>query len=96
MQPSSPFPPLPGPPRASPANVAAALTSQLAAHGITGVYSATAEKFAVISVTAGLTVWTDGRLLWHGHGGQRRTWPVDDIAAAAAAISALAGRGSGT
>ena len=44
----------------------------------------------MISVTADLTVWTNGRLLWCTRHGQRHTWPAADIAAAAAAIAALA------
>jgi hypothetical protein len=90
MQPPAPFPPVPGPPAATPAAVTAALRRHLAAHGLTGIYTATAEKVAVISVTADLTVWTNGRLLWCTRHGQRHTWPAADIAAAAAAIAALA------
>jgi hypothetical protein len=63
MQPPVPFPARPGP-AASPAAVAAALASQLGAYGITGVYTAAAGTFAVISVTADLTVWTNGQQLW--------------------------------
>ena len=89
MEPPAPFPPALGPAR-TPAAVTAALTRQLAAHGLTGIYTATAEKIAVISVTADLTVWTNGRLLWCTRHGQRHTWPAGDIAAAAAGIAALA------
>ena len=63
MQPPDPFPaPPPGAGYASPARAAAALARALARHGITGIYTAAAEKFAVISVTAGLTVWTNPKL----------------------------------
>ena len=89
MQPPAPFPPVPGPAAATPAAVTAALTRQLAAHGLTGIYTAAAEKFAVISVTAGLTIWTNGHLLWCTRHGQRHTWPAADIAAAATGIAAL-------
>jgi hypothetical protein len=92
MQPPAPFPPAPGPAAASPAAVAATLARHLTAHGITGIYTAAAEKFAVISVTTGLTVWTNGHLLWYDHGGERRTWPAGGISGAATAIAALAGR----
>lgn len=90
MEPPAPFPPVPGPAAATPAVAAAALSRQLAARGLTGIYTATAEKFAVISVTADLTVWTNGRLLWCTRHGQRHTWPAAEIAAAAAGIAALA------
>ncbi len=89
MQPPSPFPRRPGP-SASPAAVAAALARQLAAYGITGIYTATTDKFAVISVTTGLTVWTNGQQLWCTCHGQRHTWPAADMDAAAAGIAGLA------
>jgi hypothetical protein len=90
MQPPVPCPPGPGPASATPAAVAAVLARHLAAHGITGVYTAATIKFAVISVTTGLTVWTDGRQLWCTQAGQRHTWPASGIAAAATKIAALA------
>lgn len=90
MQPSVPFPPGPGPADASPAAVAAALARHLARHGITGVYTASTIKFAVISVTAGLTVWTDGHLLWCVVDGQGHTWPAANLEADCPGIAALA------
>jgi hypothetical protein len=63
---------------------------RLAAHGLTGIYTAATARFAVVSVTAGLTVWTNGHQLWYTQAGQRRTWPATDIATAAAQIAALA------
>jgi hypothetical protein len=94
MQPSAPFPgPVPpGGPRATPARVAAALAAQLARHGLTRTYVAACELFAVISVAAGLTVWTNGRALWWDYRGQRRIWPAADTDAAAAHLAALARR----
>jgi hypothetical protein len=91
MPPPDPFPPLPpGTGYPTPAQTAAALVSQLAQLGITGIYTATAEKFAIISVTADLTVWTNGHLLWCTHHGQRRTWPATDPGTAARQLAALA------
>jgi len=87
MQPPAPVPPGPGP---APASPAAALARHLAGRGITGVYTAATIKVAVISVTAGLTVWTDGQQLWCVVHGQRRTWPADDLEAASTGIAALA------
>jgi hypothetical protein len=87
MHPPAPDPPSLGP--VTPADIAAALVLQLAAHGITGVYTATTYKLAVISVTADLTVWADIRRLWCHHHGQQHAWPAADLAAAAAGIAAL-------
>ena len=90
MQPPAPFPPGPGPAAASPAAVAAALARHLAGHGLSGIYTAATYKFAVISVTTGLTVWTNGQQLWCTQHGQRHTWPAADLAASSARIAALA------
>jgi hypothetical protein len=81
-------------PAASPALAAAALASQLTRHGITGIDTATTAKCAVISITADLTAWTDGHLLWCIHRGQRRTWPAAHTKAAAARLAVLATTGS--
>ena len=89
MDPPVPYPPAPGAAAATPADVAAALVCQLGARGITGVYTASTYKFAVISVTAGLTVWTDRRQLWCTCRGQHHRWPAADLEAAAAGIAAL-------
>ena len=89
MHPPDPFPP-PAAGHPSPAQVAAGLTRALTRHGITGIYIATAEKFAIISVTAALTVWTNGHRIWCTHDGQRRTWPAAEIEPAAARLAALA------
>ena len=80
----------PAPPGASPARAAADLARALARHGITGVYTATAAKFAVISVTADVTIWTNGHQLWCTHHGQPHTWPATDTETTAARIAALA------
>jgi len=92
MQPPAPFPPRPGPGAATPGAVATGLARQLAALGITGIYTATTYKFAVISVTADLTVWTNGQQLWSTCHGQRHTWSAVDMDAAAAGIAALTRR----
>ena len=46
--------------------------------------------FGVLSVTGGLTVWTNGRLLWWQAGGNQETWPAADPQGAARALTALA------
>ena len=92
MHPPEPFPP----PAAgsggdaSPARAAAALTRELARYGITGIYSTAAEKVAVISVTATVTVWTNGHLFWCTVDGQRHSWAVADAGTAAARLASLA------
>jgi hypothetical protein len=92
--PDQPSPPGPG--YASPARAAAALTRHLSRHGITGIYTASTYKCAVISVTTDLTVWTDGSQLWCTHQGQRHTWTVTDTDAAALRLAALARTADGS
>jgi len=70
--------------------LAATLAWLLAQHGLTRIYTAACHLFAVISVTAGLTVWTNGRQLWWTRDGQPRTWPAADPEAAAAHLAMLA------
>lgn len=88
MQPPGPFPPPPL--GASPAAIAAALARALTARGVTGIYTATAARVGLISVTAAVTAWTNGQQIWCTCAGQRYTWPAGDIDAAAAALAGLA------
>ena len=44
----------------------------------------------MISVGAGLTVWTNGGQLWWTRDGQPRTWPAADPEGAAAHLATLA------
>src|SRR5712691_2785624 len=81
-------------PPASPASIAAAVAAMLARHGVTRIYTAACQVIAVISVSAGLTAWTNGRLLWITRDGQRETWPAADTRAAAARLAALARPGA--
>ena len=62
MQPPAPFPrPAPsGTGASSPGHLAAILAGLLAQHGLTRIYTAACHLLAVISVGAGLTVWTNG------------------------------------
>jgi len=75
---------------AGPASIAATVAAILARHGITRTYTAACHLIAVISISAGLTAWTDGRQLWITRDGQRETWPAADTHAAAARLAALA------
>jgi hypothetical protein len=88
MHPPDPFPP--PPPGASPAATVTALARALSARGIAGIYTATAARFGLISVTAAVTAWTNGHQIWCTSAGQRHTWPATDIEAAAASLAALA------
>jgi hypothetical protein len=81
--------PPPGTSHASPARIAAVLAALLARHGLTRIYVAACSVIAVISVSYGLTAWTNGRLLWFTRAGQRETWPAADTQAAAARLASL-------
>jgi len=83
--------PMPDPtPPATPASIAATMAAILAGHGITRTYTAACDRYAVISITTHLTAWTNGRLLWITHDGQRETWPATDTRTAAARLATLA------
>jgi hypothetical protein len=88
MHPPAPSPP--PPPGASPAATAAALTRALTARGLTGIYTATAARVGLVSVTAALTAWTNGHQIWCTHAGLHYSWAAADIEAAASALAALA------
>jgi hypothetical protein len=86
MYPATPFPPA----GTSPAAAVTALARALAARGLAGIYTAADARVGLVSVTAALTAWTDGRQIWCTCAGQHRTWPAADIGGTAAAIAALA------
>jgi hypothetical protein len=94
MHPPDPFPP--PPPGASPAATAADLTRALSARGLTGIYTAAAARFGLVSVTAAVTAWTNGHQIWCTCAGQHHTWAAADIDAAAAGLAALASPGPGS
>jgi hypothetical protein len=94
MHPPSSFPP--PRPGASPAATATALAGALAARGITGIYTAAAARFGLVSVTAAVTAWTNGHQIWCTSAGQSRAWPAADLDAAATALAALARPGGGS
>ena len=94
MRPPDPF--LPSPPGSSAARAAADLIRVLTGQGITGIYFAATTKFAVISITADLTVWTNGHQFWCTHHGQRLTWPATDLENAATRLTALTQPTSGS
>src|SRR5439155_15274173 len=74
----------------SPASIAAIVAALLARHSLARIYTAACSIIAVISVSYGLTAWTNGRILWVTHAGQRETWPAAGTETAAARLAALA------
>lgn len=92
MQPPAPFlrPAPPGTVASSPGYLAAILAGLLAQHGLTRIYTATCHLFAVISVAAGLTVWTNGGQLWWTREGKPCTWPATDPEGVAEYLADLA------
>lgn len=74
----------------NPSAAAAALAQALAARGITGVYTTTDARVGLVSVTASLTVWTNGHRIWCTCAGQQHAWSAGDIEAAATSLAALA------
>jgi fermentation-respiration switch protein FrsA (DUF1100 family) len=85
-----PRPALLGTGQATPATAAGTLARHLTGQGFTGIYTAACNRYAVISVATGLTVWTNGRVLWWDHPTQPGTWPAADPGPAAARLAALA------
>lgn len=59
-------------------------------HGITRIYGQATPFLGVLSVAAGLTVWTDGASLRWADGGTTVRWPAADIPGAAVRLAALA------
>jgi len=93
MHPASPFP---LPPGAGPAATAAALARALTARGLSGIYIAADVRVGLVSVTATVTAWTDGRQIWCNCGGRHYAWPAAGIDTAASALAALARPAPGT
>lgn len=74
-----------------PVNVLHALADLLRARGITRLYGAACNRFGVLSVAHGLTVWTDSQRLWWRTGDDdQATWPAADPEGAARILTALA------
>jgi hypothetical protein len=76
----------------SPVNAQAALwalADELAGLGVTRVYGRASASIGVLSVSLGVTVWSDGqRLCWRVLG-QHVTWPASDPQGAAAQLARL-------
>ena len=77
------------PPRQRPAQVLEALAALLRQRGITSLYGAACDRFGVLSVSAGVSVWTNGRVLWWRAGDHETAWPAADPDGAARILSGL-------
>jgi hypothetical protein len=74
---------LPAPPsRRRPAEALHALAAQLRQRGIVNLYGASCDRFGVLSLP-GVSVWTNGQVLWWRAGEDQTTWPAADPAGAA-------------
>ena len=73
-----------------PAAVVNALARQLRTLGVPQLYGAACRDYAVLSVSRGVTVWTNGRLLWWRSGENETTWPAADAPGAAMRLAELA------
>jgi hypothetical protein len=69
-------------PRHRPAAALHALAAQLRERGIRNLYGAACARFGVLSLP-GVSVWTNGRVLWWQAGEETTTWPATDPLGAA-------------
>jgi hypothetical protein len=75
--------PGPGAPRQRPADALRALAAQLRTAGVTRLYGTACALFGVLSITYGLTVWTNGHLSWWRRDDEEIRWPAADPGGAA-------------
>ena len=76
------------PPRQSPNEALYALAGHLREQGITSLYGCACDRFGVLSLP-GITVWTNGRVLWWRAGDHETAWPAADPDGAARILSGL-------
>jgi hypothetical protein len=77
------------PPRQSPNEALYALAGHLREQGITSLYGCACDRFGVLSVSAGVSVWTNGRVLWWHTADGETTWPAADPEGAVRILSSL-------
>ncbi len=70
------------PPRQPPAWALHTLAAQLRARGIRDLYGASDRRLGVLSLP-GVSVWSNGRVLWWRAGDEATTWPAADAPGAA-------------
>jgi hypothetical protein len=85
---AAPGPPA-SPPYQRPAEALRALAAQLTRVGTTRLYGNACTHYGVLSISYGLTVWTNGRVLWWRHNGRETTWPAADPQGAARLLTTL-------
>lgn len=73
-----------------PAAVVNLLARQLRTLGLAQLYGAACQHYGVLSVSYGVTAWTNGRLLWWRSGQNQTTWPAADALGAAMRLAELA------
>ena len=76
-------------PHQRPATAIDALVGRLRAVGVTRLYAATCARYGVLSVAYGVTVWTNGRLLWWQAKSGEMIWPAADPEGAARRLTSL-------
>ncbi len=81
---------VPGPGQPGPAAALRVLAAQLRAAGITRLYGAACTRYGVLSVTTGLSVWTNGRVLWWQTENDEAAWPAADPQGAVRQLTTLA------
>jgi hypothetical protein len=64
-------------PRQRPAAALHALAAQLRERGIRNLYGASDRRLGVLSLP-GVSVWTNGQVLWWQAGDDATTWPAAD------------------
>jgi hypothetical protein len=74
--------PAAAPPRQRPAQALHALATQLRQRGVRNLYGAACRFLGVLSLP-GVSVWTNGQLLWWQADGEETTWPAADAEGAA-------------
>lgn len=79
----------------APSDALNALASYLEERGLTRLYAATSGHVGVLSVEAGVTVWTNGKVLcWHIDGEETRLPAADPMYAARTLIRLMGGAGA--
>ena len=76
----------------APSDALNALVAQLEGRGLTRLYAATSGHVGVLSVEAGVTVWTNGKVLcWRIGGAETRLPAADPVYAARTLIRLMGG-----
>jgi hypothetical protein len=77
------------PPRLRPADALRALARLLQQRGVTRLYGYACAVLGVLSITYGISVWSNGRVIWWRHDSDQTTWPAADPEGAARLLTSL-------